>query len=254
MPTIINSLSEWQQLRSSDIFRNRSLGLVPTMGNLHAGHQSLLKRSTAENDLSLLTIFVNPTQFNDKNDFKNYPKTIEEDIKVASDSHIDFILIPDSQSLYPDDYRYQLSETSLGNKLCGKHRPGHFTGMLTVVLKLLLLAKANRAYFGEKDYQQLQLIRGMQQAFFIDTEIVACPIVRNEQGLALSSRNSLLSSEQLTLAPRFYELLNAPLPIKTIYNKLTEYGFEVDYIEEIEGRRYGAVRLGHIRLIDNIEI
>ena len=146
------------------------IGFVPTMGNLHQGHLSLLERCCTENDISVLSIFINPTQFNNKNDYTNYPQTLEQDLALAEKAKVDYILMPTYSELYPDDFAYQVSETKISQELEGKFRPGHFTGMLTVVLKLLLLVKAHRAYFGEKDYQQLQLIRGMAKSFFLETE------------------------------------------------------------------------------------
>lgn len=254
MTKIFESITEWQAYRSSDFFINKSTGFVPTMGNLHAGHQSLLMRSKQECDITILSIFINPTQFSNQTDLNNYPKTISADIDMAKELGIDAILIPYSEEIYPDQYHYRITETKLSKLLCGKHRPGHFDGVLTVVLKLLLLVKANNTYFGEKDYQQLQLIKGLVEAFFIDTHIIACPTIRNEQGLALSSRNNLLNLEQLQIAQQFPKLLSSDLTKNEIINKLAELGFTVDYIEEYFGRRFGAATIGEVRLIDNISI
>lgn len=251
---IINSIKEWQTIRKQDLFKNKSIGFVPTMGNLHAGHESLLLRSTNENDLTILSIFVNPTQFNDPNDLKNYPRTFEEDINMAKQASVDFILAPQYDDLYPDNYRYKVSENIFSKELCGKHRPGHFDGVLTVVLKLLSLVKPDRTYFGEKDYQQLQLIKDMVMAFFLDIEIIPCPTIRDTNGLALSSRNNLLSIEHRAMSHQFYQLLNSDLSIPEIVAALKTSGFEIDYIEEHFGRRFGAVKLGNVRLIDNVKI
>lgn len=248
---VIESLVEWQALRKHPLFTGQAIGLVPTMGNLHAGHLSLLKRARMDNDITILSIFVNPTQFNDPKDFKRYPKTLAEDIQQAKDLNIDYVLAPEYDTLYPDNYRYQVTENQLNQQLCGQHRPGHFDGVLTVVLKLLLLAKATRAYFGEKDYQQWQLIHAMQKAFFIDTEIIACPIVRDEQGLALSSRNQQLSTEQHQFAQKFANLLTSKQSLEYIQKTLLALGFKIDYLLERDGRRFAAVWLGQVRLIDN---
>lgn len=252
MIKIFSSLHEWQAFRKTDYFNNKTLGLVPTMGDLHAGHRSLLARSVRENDLTVLSIFVNPTQFDDPNDLNNYPRALDNDLDVAKESKVDFVLIPSDSEIYPDQYRYQVCEMDLSKKLCGQHRPGHFNGVLTIVLKLLLLAKANQAYFGEKDFQQLQLVKDMTKAFFIGTQIIACPTIRNEHGLALSSRNKLLTVEQHDLAYHFPKLLGSNDTIEEIAKKLTQLGFIVDYIEEHFNRRFGAVQLGRVRLIDNI--
>ena len=253
MTQVFHWIKEWQQFRRQPFFNNKTVGLVATMGNLHRGHNSLLTRSVAENDVTVLTIFVNGTQFNDPNDLKNYPRTFEQDLELAKAAGVDFILAPQYEEMYPDNYQYKVTESDFSLELCGKSRPGHFDGVLTVVLKILLLVKANRTYFGEKDFQQLQLVTGMAQAFFVDTEIVPCPIVREQNGLALSSRNGLLNAEQLELAPNFQRLLNSKNSPAAIKQQLTELGFVVDYIEEFQGRRFGAVKLGTVRLIDNVE-
>ena len=149
---IFSAITEWQALRAT---LSNTIGFVPTMGSLHAGHASLLTRARQENQFTVLSIFINPTQFNQASDFANYPKTIDEDLALAQQLGIDAVLLPTADQMYTDQYHYQVQETELSQILCGKHRPGHFTGMLTVVLKLLLLAQATNAYFGDKDFQQL---------------------------------------------------------------------------------------------------
>lgn len=254
MITVINSLSEWKHLRNGSRFTNKTIGLVPTMGNLHAGHESLLKRSVAENDRTVLSIFVNPTQFDSAEDLQKYPKTLEQDIEIAKANNIDVVLAPNFQELYPDNYTYQLSETSLSKILCGKFRPGHFTGVLTVIFKFLNLVRPQKIYFGEKDYQQLLLVKGMVEALFFDVEVVGCPTLRDENLLALSSRNSRLTPEQYVKAAQFPQLLETRLSCEQVISLLIEQGFTVDYIEEHFGRRFGAVKLGNVRLIDNVEV
>jgi len=254
MLTIIEAVTAWQAVRKSTIFMDNTIGLVPTMGNLHAGHQSLLQRAKQENDITVLTIFVNPTQFNDPADLANYPKTFANDIQIAEANKIDYVFAPCYQDMYPDQYHYKISESELSKKLCGQYRAGHFDGVLTIVLKLLQLVKAHNAYFGEKDYQQLQLVKGLTEAFFIDTKIIACPTVRDENGLALSSRNNLLSNEQLALARHFPALLGSKLTIVEIIKQLTALNFSVEYVEEHFDRRFGAVKLGNVRLIDNFRL
>lgn len=251
MTQVISSLAEWRKLRAS---LSGDLGFVPTMGNLHQGHLSLLEKARAENESTLLSLFINPTQFNNKNDFEHYPKTLEQDLALAEKAGVDYVLHPQVQDLYPDDYSYQVSETKLSLPREGASRPGHFTGMLTVVLKLLLLAKAKRAYFGEKDYQQLQLVKGLVQAFFLDTEIIPCPTIRNDFGLPLSSRNSRLSPEQLEQVRHFPAIFHSQASCEEITERLSEQGFAVDYVEEYDGRRFAALKIGELRLIDNIEV
>lgn len=249
---VIRSVERWRALRKEPSLQGKTLGFVPTMGALHAGHQALLEKSVRENDLTLLSIFVNPTQFDDPKDLRAYPQTLQADLEIASRAGVDFVLAPTPEQIYTDEYRYQLSESELSKTLCGAHRPGHFNGVLTVVMKLLQIASADRAYFGEKDFQQLKLVQGMASAFFLPTEIVPCPIVRDWDGLALSSRNTRLSLEARKKAVLFPETLKTASDPHTARAILEKAGFEVDYIEELEGRRLGAVRIDGVRLIDQV--
>jgi pantoate--beta-alanine ligase len=250
---VIRDIPAWLKLREA-FPAGKSLGFVPTMGALHQGHISLMERSRKENDATLLSLFVNPTQFNDPQDLKNYPRTFASDSAKAAAAGVDYLLAPEYAALYPDGYRYRVQEDELSRGLCGASRPGHFDGVLTVVLKLLQLAGADRAYFGEKDYQQYLLIKGMAEAFFLKTMIVACPTVREPDGLAMSSRNLLLTSQQRAMAPRFHQALAARSAVPQVKKALAEAGFEVDYVEELQGRRFGAVKLGKVRLIDNVPL
>lgn len=233
---------------------NAKVGFVPTMGALHEGHASLLRKSVAENDVTVLSIYVNPTQFNNPNDLAKYPAMLDKDAALAESLGVDAVFMPGYSEMYPDDFRYQIDETSFSRELCGEHRPGHFTGVLTVVMKLLNIVKAQRAYFGEKDYQQLVLIRGMAEAFFLDTEIVSVATVRESDGLALSSRNLNLSPCDRSRAPQFNQVLQSDLDDGSAAAELRRRGFSVDYIRTIEGRRFGAASLGDVRLIDNVAV
>ena len=237
-----------------------SVGFVPTMGALHAGHASLLARARAENEIVVLSIFVNPTQFNQADDLEKYPRTVEADLETARAAGVDAVLLPkDPDELYPEGYRYRVVETELSKELCGAHRPGHFDGVLTVVMKLFGIVRADRAYFGEKDYQQLSLIRGMAQAFFMQTEVVACPTVREADGLAMSSRNLRLSPEARKLAPKLRAAMVGIADVAEARRALEKDGFRVDYLEDRavgdgEIRRFAAAFLGEIRLIDNVPL
>ena len=243
---IFGTIQEWRAFRAS---MTEPLGFVPTMGALHMGHAFLVARSAAENPRTLVSIFVNPTQFNDPTDLQKYPRTLEEDIALLEVQGADYLLLPSADALYPDGYRYRVIENAFSKELCGKHRPGHFDGVLTVVLKLLQLAKAKNAYFGEKDFQQLRLVRDMAETFFIDTDIVPCPTLREPDGLAMSSRNRRLNAEERAKASLLYQALLA-----NDRALLEREGFAVDYLEEHDGRRYVAASLGAVRLIDNVEI
>jgi pantoate--beta-alanine ligase len=234
--------------------RNLTVGFVPTMGALHEGHLSLVQRAREDNDRVVVSVFVNPTQYDDPADLENYPRPFTADVAACEHAGVDLVLAPEYGDLYRDDYRYKVTESSLSLELEGACREGHFDGVLTVVLKLLNIVHPHRAYFGEKDWQQLQLVRDMVDAFFVDTEIVACPTVREEDGLAMSSRNALLDAGQRRLAPRFHEVLDSGCPVEEMPGRLREAGFEVEYLESRFGRVLGAVRLGEVRLIDNVEI
>lgn len=250
MLRVIHSLEEWRRRRAA--LAGRSLGFVPTMGALHDGHAALLERSVADNDVTVLSVFVNPTQFDQPDDLSHYPRTLDADRRLAESLGVDYLLCPDGREIYPDDYAYKVTESSFSRQLCGSHRAGHFDGVLTVVLKLLNLTRPRRAYFGEKDFQQLELVRGMVDAFFLDVEIVGCATVREVDGLAASSRNSHLTPPQRARARAFPRLLRSPRSPEDIVGQLEGRGFRVDYVEEIGGRRFGAVRLGKVRLIDNV--
>jgi pantoate--beta-alanine ligase len=254
MIEIIKSIDDWKLIRKQNFFLSKSVGLVPTMGALHQGHISLIKRCMEANDVTVVSIFVNPTQFNDQEDFRNYPDRFENDVKLLEKNRVGFLFVPEYSEIYSDDYNYRISEKNLSGQLCGAFRPGHFDGVLTVVMKLFNIVSPQRAYFGEKDYQQLLLIKGMCKAFFLDIDIVACPTVREADGLAMSSRNLLLTSDERKRAAHFPELLTSSKSPAEVKKELEEIGFKVDYIEETGGRRFGAVHLGKVRLIDNVQI
>lgn len=250
---IFHHLPEWQAARSGAAFASQRVGFVPTMGALHAGHRALLERARAENDRVILSIFVNPTQFNDAGDLTRYPRTLEADLALAA-GLVDAVLAPAEEELYPEGYRYRMTEIALSRELEGAHRPGHFDGVLTVVLKLLNLVQPARAYFGEKDWQQLQLIRGMVDALFLPCEIIACATVRDHDGLALSSRNTRLSTQARARAATFPQIMGQAPDAVAAASALATAGFEVDYVADREGVRLGAIRLEAVRLIDNVRL
>jgi pantoate--beta-alanine ligase len=231
------------------------LGFVPTMGALHEGHLELVRRADQQNQRVLVSIFVNPTQFENPEDLAKYPQTLDADMALLAKAGVDACFAPTAQEIYPSGYAHSVqSRSETARELEGAARPGHFDGMLTVVLKLLLFVSPSKAYFGEKDYQQLLLVQALARDFALATEIVACPTVRESDGLALSSRNQRLSPQERERAPEFARLLKAALPLAEIRAKLTRAGFGIDYVEEHYGRRLGAVRLGAVRLIDNVSL
>lgn len=254
MPRVVHTIAGWRALRAEARANGRSVGFVPTMGALHAGHASLLDAARRENPLVIASIFVNPTQFDEQHDFDKYPRTLETDLEVMTKAGVDVAFVPSVAEMYPNGTPYAVVESELSRDLCGAYRPGHFSGMLTVVLKLLQIADAERAYFGEKDYQQLLLIRGMCTAFFLPTKIIGCPTVREADGLAMSSRNVRLSPAERALAPQFHAALVGAPNAAVARSQLESAGFVVDYIEDRDNRRLGAVRLGQTRLIDNVPL
>jgi pantoate--beta-alanine ligase len=254
MPRIIQTVAEWRQLRAEHRAAGRTVGFVPTMGALHAGHASLFQAAHQDCAVVLASVFVNPTQFDEKHDFELYPRMLDQDCALMDKAGVDVVFAPSVAEMYPNGTRYAVTENQFSRELCGAHRPGHFDGVLTVVLKLLQIANAERAYFGEKDFQQLQLIRGLCTAFFLPTEIVPCPTVREADGLAMSSRNARLSPVERALAPTFHRVLASASTATTARAELAAAGFAVDYVEDRENRRYGAVRLGPTRLIDNVPL
>lgn len=249
------TLDGWRRFRAGC---TGDLGFVPTLGGLHEGHASLISRARAENEVAVVSIFLNPAQFNDQQDLANYPAAIEEDLAKAERLGADAVLTPSRESVYPDGYRFKVQEDDFSRELCGAGRPGHFTGVLTVVMKLLNLVKPHRAYFGEKDYQQLSLIRDMVGAFFMDVAIVPCPTVRAEDGLALSSRNALLDAEGRRLAAKLHEALRSPRPDDAVAQALAHSGLAVEYVATRQGRRFAAVTVNcggkAVRLIDNLPV
>jgi pantoate--beta-alanine ligase len=253
MTHVVSTIPEIKSIRNA-VLKDKSVGFIPTMGALHAGHTELLRQARKENDFVVLSLFVNPTQFNSQQDLATYPSTVDQDVAMARKENINCVWVPRFEQIYPDNYKYRISETDFSKQLCGAHREGHFDGVLTVVMRLLNIVKPTRAYFGEKDYQQMQLVKGMVQAFFLDTQIVAVPTVRESSGLALSSRNIRLSPQERERAPLLYKVLRSAWSAEQAREELEKHGFKVDYIQDFNGRRYGAATLGSTRLIDNVKI
>ncbi len=254
-PRVFERLDDWLLTRAT---LEGSIGFVPTMGALHAGHASLIERSVAENEFTVLSIYLNPTQFNNPKDLEVYPQTLTRDLELAETLGVDFVITPRFDDMYADGYRFQVDETRFSAELCGGHRPGHFTGVLTVVMKLLNLVRADRAYFGEKDYQQYLLIRDMCAAFFMDVEIVPCTTVREPDGLAMSSRNENLDTAGRARAATLNRLIGSDLSDEEVSRALADAGFDVDYIVSRDGRRFAAASLTCgdrvVRLIDNVPL
>lgn len=245
-------------LRCQDHFgsagASETIGFVPTMGALHAGHRSLVEASKRENDLTVVSVFVNPTQFNNPDDLKNYPRTEAEDLRLLEEWGVDIAFLPAAEEIYADAYRFEVTEKEESKILCGAHRPGHFNGVLTVVLKLFNIVQPTRAYFGEKDYQQLRLITEMAKALYLPIEIVPCPTVREADGLVMSSRNVRLTPEERERAAILPKILRTVETAAAARTELELAGFVVDYVEDRWNRRLAAAHLGKVRLIDNVAL
>ena len=238
----------------------RTVGLVPTMGYLHEGHASLMQRAAADNDLAAATIFVNPTQFGANEDFSRYPRDLERDTQLAADAGVSMLFTPPVEEMYPDGPGGGLTTVTVAGVsegMEGASRPTHFAGVATVVSKLFNIAGPCRAYFGEKDWQQLQVIRRMVRDLDIPVEIVGCPTVREADGLAKSSRNVYLSADERSAATVLSRALlaaqGATDPVSVMKDTVaTEPLVELDYAELHDGRLLIAARVGTTRLIDNM--
>lgn len=252
MALVLHTPEEMRAWRKSQT--GRSIGFVPTMGALHLGHETLLRKARQENDLCVLSIFVNPTQFNDKKDFEKYPQTWDHDLAVAKANNVDLVFAPAFDLMYPDQYKFKVVETDFSQKLCGANRPGHFDGVLSVVLKFFNLIQPLRAYFGEKDFQQLTLIQDMVRSFFLPVQIIPVPTVREKDGLAMSSRNVRLTPNDRARAPMIYKIISESHSATEAKKTLESQGWTVDYVTDLINRRLVAVRVGEVRLIDNVSI
>jgi len=253
---IVRSVADWQNIRK-ELANELSIGFVPTMGSLHKGHASLIQRSKDENDVTVLSIFVNPTQFDKKQDYENYPSNFEADIAIASELNADYILIPDVKEIYPDGSFLSIDTNHPSATILeGEQRPEHFKGVLTVVMKLLLIVSPTRVYFGEKDYQQYVLIQSMIKDFFLAVDPIACPTIRETSGLPYSSRNSRLSSEEKGLAERANQLIRRvnSTPLSKIKAQLNQMGITIEYLEQHKNRIFSAINIGAVRIIDNFTL
>ncbi len=242
---IVHTIKDLQAALAVLKAQGKTVGLVPTMGALHAGHASLVKRCVAENDAAVVSVFVNPTQFNDKNDLAKYPRTLEADCSLLEQCGAAFAFAPSVEEMYPEPDTRQFSYAPLDTVMEGKFRPGHFNGVCQIVSKLFEAVKPDRAYFGEKDFQQLAIIREMVRQLKFPLEIVGCPIVREEDGLALSSRNARLSAEERQQALKISQTLFASRDFAETHTVAETQKFVEDAIEAAPG-----LRLEYFELVD----
>ena len=276
---IIRSIKELHAVIESLKNTQKTLGFVPTMGALHDGHKSLVEQSVAENEFTIVSIFVNPTQFNNPSDLEKYPRYLEKDVDLLQKVGCDYIFAPESKDIYQEDElnnRFEFDFGGLDSVMEGRFRPGHFNGVVQIVSKLFQLVKPDKAYFGEKDFQQLSIIHRMVDVMNIDVQIIDCQIIREESGLAMSSRNERLSPEQrknaVQISKVLFESRNFVPRLKPseIVNWVTEQinkvpGLDVEYYEIVDVKSLQtvnswekptvgciAVFCGEVRLIDNI--
>ncbi len=259
-------------------YNSKNIGFVPTMGALHSGHISLVERCVKENDVCVVSVFVNPTQFNDKADLERYPRTEEADKKLLEAAGCDIVFMPGVEEMYPEEDTRVFNFGSIETVMEGKYRPGHFNGVAQIVSKLFDAVEPTRSYFGEKDFQQVAIIRDMVRQLNLPVEIIACPIIREESGLARSSRNELLSAEERKKAALISQVLSKSvnfakeMSVDEVKNWVidqfkTDEVFRMDYYDIVDGNSLQsvssweesdyivgciAVYCGKIRLIDNI--
>lgn len=276
---VIHTIKDLQTELTALKAQGKKVGLVPTMGALHAGHASLVKRSANENDITVVSVFVNPTQFNDKNDLAKYPRTLDADCCLLDDCGATFVFAPSVEEMYPQPDTRQFSYAPLDTVMEGAFRPGHFNGVCQIVSKLFDAVTPDRAYFGEKDFQQLAIIREMVRQMKYKLEIVGCPIVREEDGLALSSRNKRLSAEERENALKISQAIFKSRTFAVSHTvsetqKMVEDaiedapGLRLEYFEIVDGNTLqkisnwkdtsyavGCITVfcGEVRLIDNIK-
>lgn len=273
---VVETIKELKQ--ELEKYNSKNIGFVPTMGALHDGHISLVKRSVEENDVTVVSVFVNPTQFNDKADLERYPRTEEADKKLLEAAGCDIVFMPQVEEMYPEEDTRVFNFGCIETVMEGKYRPGHFNGVAQIVSKLFYAVEPTRSYFGEKDFQQVAIIRDMVRQLNLPVEIIACPIIREESGLARSSRNELLSAEERKKAALISEVLSKSvnfakeMSVEEVKNWVCEQFthdevFKMDYYDIVDGNSLQsisswedsdyivgciAIYCGKIRLIDNI--
>ncbi|RLD41231.1 MAG: pantoate--beta-alanine ligase [Bacteroidetes bacterium] len=273
-----SKIKETTDFLEQEINQGRSIGFVPTMGALHEGHLELMRRAKKENDLLVVSIFVNPIQFNKSEDLEKYPRNLEADKKLLETVGCNVLFSPETEEMYPEEVNEKYDFWQLETVMEGAHRPGHFNGVAIVVKKLFEIVKPQRAYFGEKDFQQLAIIQKLVEMKKMPVEIVPCPIVREADGLAMSSRNARLTPEERTIAPRIFEILQYAKskkdsictgPMKQMVINMFEANedFLLEYFEIADDKNLQAVtswgkgegimgfvalQLGNVRLIDNV--
>jgi pantoate--beta-alanine ligase len=232
---VFDRIVDLQNQLFEDRKQGKEIGLVPTMGALHEGHASLVKRSVKENEITVVSVFVNPTQFNDKNDLKNYPRTLDADCALLEKCGADYVLAPSVEEMYPTPDTRQFEYPPVSTVMEGAHRPGHFNGVCQVVSRLFYIVKPTRAYFGEKDWQQIAVVKAMVRHLGLGVQIVECDIVRDKDGLAKSSRNTLLSADERAIAPAIYKALKESVKYAKNHTVTETHDKVVNDINSVDG-------------------
>jgi len=243
---VFQKIVDLQNVLFDERKQGKTIGLVPTMGALHEGHASLVRRSVKENDVTVVSVFVNPTQFNDKNDLKNYPRDLEADCRLLEKCGADYVLAPSVEEMYPTPDRRQFEYPPVSTVMEGAHRPGHFNGVCQVVSRLFYIVRPDKAYFGEKDWQQIAVVKAMVRHLQLPVMIVECPIVRDDDGLARSSRNALLAPDERAIAPAIYKALSESVAFAKTHSLQETHdkvvadinavdGLEVEYFAIVDG-------------------
>lgn len=239
---LVSKISELRLVLDGYRSQGKSIGFVPTMGALHEGHASLVRRSVKENDVTVVSVFLNPTQFNDPKDLERYPRTLDADCELLADCGATVVFAPSVEEVYPEPDTRTFSYPPTDSVMEGAMRPGHFNGVCQVVSKLFSYVEADRAYFGEKDYQQIAVIRRMVDDLGFKLEIVPCPVIRQEDGLAMSSRNTLLSDEERATAANIYHVLNESRTLGLSVEQTHDYVVkEIDSIPMLEVQYFNIV-------------
>lgn len=241
---VINTIAQLQETLLAERAKGMSIGLVPTMGALHEGHASLVRKSVSENDITVVSIFLNPTQFNDPKDLERYPRTLESDCAILEECGAQIAFAPSVGEIYPEPDTRQFSYPPTDSVMEGARRPGHFNGVCQIVSKLFMITDPDRAYFGEKDYQQIAVIRRMVEDLKFRVDIIPCPVIREADGLAMSSRNTLLAPDEKAIAPNIYRILKESKSLGLTVSETREWvvsnineipGLEVEYYSIVDG-------------------
>jgi pantoate--beta-alanine ligase len=275
---VIKNALQMQKIAFKHLKDGDEIGLIPTMGALHNGHISLIEKSVKNDDITIVSIFVNPIQFSPGEDYLKYPRLTKEDLKICRENHVGYVFIPSVHDMFPEDHKTFVEVKTLQDIMCGTFRPIHFKGVATVVSKLFNISYADRAYFGMKDFQQLKIVEKMARDLNFRTKVVPCHIVREKSGLALSSRNIYLNEDEKVLSLNIYKTLKEAAKefkkkslnviMKTILNKLKKIpNSKIDYVEAVSAKDLSpatkntksvvfavAIWIGKARLIDNIQM